>query len=139
MTVYWLLCKNTYLTPFILLEGTDRISLRGIIFREVASNILIHREYTNATPARMIMEYGQVKAENGNRPHGFGLLKLDIITPYPKNPVIGALFWEIHRADELASGMRNLMLYGKNYGGDVPQLIEGDIFKMIIPVPEFGE
>jgi len=31
--------------PFYL-EGTDRISIRDSIFREVASNILIHREYT---------------------------------------------------------------------------------------------
>ena len=57
----------------------------------------------------------------------------------PKNPVLGAFFREIDRADELGSGMRNLMLYGKKYGGADPQLIEGDIFRMVISVPEFGE
>ncbi|MFA5603160.1 MAG: hypothetical protein WDA21_05500 [Bacilli bacterium] len=31
------------------------------------------------------------------------------------------------------------MKYGKAYGGSHPQLIEGDIFKMIISVPEFGK
>ena len=35
--------------------------------------------------------------------------------------------------------MRNLMKYGKAYGGADPQLIEGDVFRMIISVPEFGE
>ena len=35
--------------PFFL-EGMERMSLRDAIFREVASNILIHREYTNAFP-----------------------------------------------------------------------------------------
>lgn len=31
------------------------------------------------------------------------------------------------------------MLYGKKYGGADPQLIEGDSFRMIISVPEFGK
>lgn len=68
-----------------------------------------------------------------------GTLKPETFAPYPKNPVIGAFFREIDRADELGSGMRNLMLYGKKYGGADPQLIEGDIFQMVISVPEFGE
>ena len=30
------------------------------------------------------------------------------------------------------------MRYGKAYGGADPELIEGDIFRIIIQVPEFG-
>ncbi|MFW5931115.1 MAG: helix-turn-helix domain-containing protein [Desulfosalsimonas sp.] len=123
--------------PFHL-EGTERKSLRDAIFREVASNMLIHREYTNATPARLIIEYGQVNTYNANRPHGFGRLDPEAFTPYPKNPVIGAFFREIDRADELGSGMRNMMKYGRKYGSEDPQLIEGDVFRMIISVPEFS-
>jgi len=41
--------------------------------------------------------------------------------------VIGAFFREIYRADELGSGMRKMMRYGKTYGGADPQLIEGDL------------
>ena len=122
--------------PFFL-EGTNRISLRAAIFREVAANILIHREYTNAYPAKLIIEYGQVRTENANKPHGFGLLNPATITPLPKNPVIGAFFREIHRADELGSGIRKLMRYGKIYGGADPEMIEGDIFRITIKVPEF--
>lgn len=84
------------------------------------------------------MEYQQVNTYNANRPHGFGRLDPETFTPYPKNPVIGAFFREIERADELGSGMRNMMKYGRKYGGDDPQLIEGDIFRMIISVPEFS-
>jgi ATP-dependent DNA helicase RecG len=76
---------------------------------------------------------------NANRPHGFGVLNPDNFAPYPKNPVIGAFFREIDRADELGSGMRKMMMYGKKYGGADPQLIEGDVFRMIISVPEFGK
>ncbi len=123
--------------PFYL-EGTDRISLRDTIFREVASNILIHREYTNAFPAKLIIEYGQVRTENANKPHGFGVLNPMTFTPFPKNPVIGAFFREIHRADELGSGTRKLMRYGKIYGGMDPELIEGDVFRTTIKVPEYS-
>ena len=35
--------------------------------------------------------------------------------------------------------MRKMMLYGKQYGDADPQLIEGDVFRMITKVPEFGE
>ena len=31
-----------------------------------------------------------------------------------------------------------MMLYGKKYGDADPELIEGDIFRMVISVPEFG-
>ena len=122
--------------PFYL-EGMERRSLRDAIFREVASNILIHREYASGVPARLIIERGKVTTYNANRPHGFGLLDPETAVPYPKNPVLGAFFREIDRADELGSGMRKMMLYGKKYGGVDPQLEEGDIFRMVISVPEF--
>jgi ATP-dependent DNA helicase RecG len=124
--------------PFYL-EGTERKSLREAIFREVASNMLIHREYASGEPARLIIEYGKVTTYNANRPHGFGVLDPETFAPYPKNPVIGAFFREIDRADELGSGMRNMMQYGKKYGGADPQLIEGDVFRMVVSVPEFGK
>jgi len=108
------------------------------VFREIASNILIHREYTHAFPAKLIIERGQVRTENSNKPHGFGTLNPATFTPFPKNPVIAAFFREIHRADELGSGMRNMMKYGQAYGGADPELIEADVFRMIIKVPEFG-
>lgn len=123
--------------PFFL-EGIERISLRDIIFREVASNLLIHREYTNAFPAKLIIEYGQVCTENANIPHGFGILNPATLTPFPKNPVIGAFFREIHRADELGSGSRKLMRYGKIYGGADPEMVEGDVFRTAIKVPEYS-
>lgn len=121
--------------PFYL-EGDIRISIRDIIFREVASNILIHREYMNAFPAKLIIERGQVRTENSNKPHGFGLIDPYTFTPYPKNPVIAHFFQQIGRADELGSGTLKLMKYGKSYGGTYPELIEGDVFRTIIKVPD---
>jgi ATP-dependent DNA helicase RecG len=36
--------------------------------------------------------------------------------------------------NELGSGVKNLFKYSKVYSGQDPQLIEGDIFKTIIPL-----
>jgi ATP-dependent DNA helicase RecG len=92
----------------------------------------------NAFPAKLIIERGQVRTENSNKPHGFGTLNPATFTPFPKNPVIGAFFREIHRADELGSGVRKMMHYGKAYGGADPEMIEGDVFRIVVKVPEFG-
>ena len=124
--------------PFYL-EGIERRSLRDNIFREVASNMLIHREYASGATSRLVIEYGRVVTDNPSRPHGFGRLDPVANVPYQKNPVIGRFFRQIDRADELGSGMRKMMLYGKKYGGSDPELFEGDNFRMIISVPEFGE
>ena len=63
---------------------------------------------------------------------------METFTPFPKTPVIAAFFRQIGRADELGSGMRKMMRYGKAYGGADPEMIEGDIFKIVVRVPEFG-
>jgi len=109
-----------------------------LIFREVASNILIHREYQNAFPAKLIIENGFVRTENSNKPHGIGAINPDTFSPFPKNPVIARFFREIGRADELGSGVRNLTKYGKYFGTEKPQLIEDTIFRIIIKCPEMG-
>lgn len=121
--------------PFYL-EGVQRISIRDKIFREIASNILIHREYFNAFPAKIIIEKNRIYAENSNKPHGHGIIDPENFSPYPKNPVIARIFKEIGLADELGSGVRNLVKYVQIYSNSLPQLIEEDIFKIIIPLTE---
>ncbi|MFZ3130997.1 MAG: RNA-binding domain-containing protein [Desulfosporosinus sp.] len=118
------------------LEKDQRISLRDHIFREVIANILIHREYVNPFPAKFIIEKNRVYTENSNKPHGSGLIDPANFSPFPKNPVIARFFKEIGWADELGSGVRNLFKYCKKYTGKEPQLIEEDIFKIIIPVSD---
>jgi len=126
--------------PFFL-EGVQRISLRDHIFREVAANMLIHREFLNAYPAKFIVEPNRVFAENSNKPHGHGLIDPAHFSPFPKNPVVARFFKEIGRADELGSGVRKLFKYCRHYtGGSDPELIEEDIFKCVIPLtPEATE
>ena len=116
-------------------EGEQRISLRDRIFREVVGNLLIHQEYTNAFPAKIIIEKERVLTENWNRPHRNGVIDPNNFSPYPKNPIIAKFFKEIGRVDELGSGVRNTFKYCKIYtSGSKPNFFEADIFKTIIPL-----
>jgi len=124
-----------YLPDPFYLEDDTRVSLRNKIFREAVANILIHREYLNAYPAKMIIEENRVIFENANRPHGYGLLDPESFSPYPKNPKIARVFKEIGLADELGSGVRNLFKYCKIYADKDPELIEEDVFKINIALP----
>lgn len=54
--------------------------------------------------------------------------------PVPKNPIIASFFNQIGNADELGSGTRNLYKYSKRYSGKDPKLVEGDIFRIIVPL-----
>jgi len=123
------------------LEGVQSVSLRDRLFREIVSNLLIHREFANGFPAKLIIERTRVYTENWSRPHGWGLVDPMNFAPFPKNPVIAKFFKEIGRVDELGSGVRNVFKYSPEYvPGAIPELIEGDIFKTIIPLKvEKGE
>ena len=119
------------------MEGDQRISIRDKIFREVIANTLIHREFTNEYPARLLISGSEVFIDNWNRPHGSGKLRLDSYSPFPKNPVIAAFFREIGRAEELGSGYRNSQRFTRLYSnGNEAEFIEGDVFRTVIPLIE---
>lgn len=92
-----------HLNDKFYLEKDQRVSLRDKIFREVASNVLIHREYFNPYPAKLVINGEEVFAENSNKPHGNGIINPTSFSPYPKNPTIAKFFKEI-------DGLRNLVL-----------------------------
>ncbi len=111
------------------MENEIRVSARNKLFREVIANMLIHREYSNAYPAKLIIEKDCVRTENGNKARGLGTISLTDFVPYPKNPVIASVFKEIGWAEELGSGVRNIVKYSKVYSGTIPEFIDGDVFK----------
>ena len=125
---------SKHLPDKFYLENDHRINIRDAIFREVATNILIHREYANPFPAKLIIGNSEIMTENSNKPHGHGKINPNKFSPFPKNPIIAKVFKEIGLVDELGSGVRNIYKYCKNYFGSEPSLIEEDIFKIIIPI-----
>jgi ATP-dependent DNA helicase RecG len=119
--------------PFFLIDNRN-ISVRDHIAKEIVSNILVHREFSGTFPARVIIERDRIVAENWNRALRHGRIDPANFEPYPKNPIIARFFVNIGNADTLGSGVRNLVKYTKLYSGGEPELIEGDIFKTIIPL-----
>ena len=75
-----------------------------------------------------------VVTENWSLPKNPGRIDPNNFSPYPKNPLLANFFINIGRADVLGSGVRNLYLFTKLYSGGEPELIDGDVFKTIIPL-----
>jgi ATP-dependent DNA helicase RecG len=126
------IAKHT-LDRFFLIDGLS-VSVRSKIAREIVSNSLVHREYSSAFPAKIIIERDQIVTENWNLPKHHGIINPENFTPYPKNPILASFFVNIGMADTLGSGVRNLYKFSKVYSGEEPKLVEGDIFKAFIPL-----
>lgn len=114
--------------PFYL-ENEQRISLRGVICREMVSNILIHREFSSSYPAKFVIENNRIYTENANRASWSGEITPENFEPNPKNPIIASFFRNIGLADKLGSGVRNIFKYAKYYQGGHPHFFEQDIFR----------
>ena len=126
------IAKHT-LDRFFLI-GDQSVSVRSIISRELVSNILVHREYTSAFPAKIIIERDRIVTENWSLPKSPGRIDPNSFVPYPKNPLLATFFINIGRADVLGSGVRNLYRFTKIYSGGEPELIDGDVFRTIVPL-----
>lgn len=118
------------------LDGIQSVSARDNILREIVSNLLAHRDFSSGYVAKLVIERNRIYTENANLSHGHGALSLATFEPFPKNPPISKVFREIGLADELGSGMRNTYKYTKMYSGGEPQFVEGDVFRITIPLTE---
>jgi ATP-dependent DNA helicase RecG len=111
------------------LEGDQSISLRDIIFREVVSNLLIHREHLNAFPSTFIIYSDNLEIKNANKPHNYGKLLPSKFEPFPKNPHIAQMFTQMGRTEELGTGIPKVYKYSKAYSDNEQiEFIENDIF-----------
>ena len=123
-----------HLPDKFFLENTMNKSLRNIILREMISNILMHREFSSSYTAKFVIEKDRMYVENANRATGEGCIIIENLEPNPKNPIIASFFRNIGYADQLGSGVRNLFKYSNYYSGREPKFIEGDIYKIIVPL-----
>lgn len=116
------------------IEGAQRIDVRNKIARELCVNTLIHREFSNPYPAKLIIEKDCLRTENANKAKMIGNIDIECYEPYPKNPKIAKFFKEIGLADELGSGVKNMVKYTKIYSNCIPEFKEDDIFRTKIPL-----
>jgi ATP-dependent DNA helicase RecG len=74
--------------------------------------------------------------ENANRAEGYGVILPENLEPNSKNPIVASFMRNIWMADELGSGTRRLHRYVPLYSGKPPEMLEGDIFKIIVPLDD---
>jgi ATP-dependent DNA helicase RecG len=130
--------KDKWPEKFYQGENGDRKDLRELIFRELVGNIIIHREYNNATPTEVIIYNDRVETTNPNRMRFRGPLDLETFDAEPKNPNIRAFFNILTWADEIGSGVKNMNKFVNAYtGGAHPMFIEDEPFLSIIPMVKF--
>lgn len=120
---------------FFLIDNVS-MSVRSAIAREIISNLLVHREFSSAFPAKLIIEKDKIYTENWNRARRIGRIEVQDFTPYPKNPILAKFFVNIGYADALGSGVRNLYKFTRIYSGGEPDFEEGDIFKLTVPLEQ---
>lgn len=102
----------------------------------MVSNVLMHREFSSSYVAKFVIEKERMFVENASRATGEGYVTVNNLEPNPKNPIIASFFRNIGYAEQLGSGVRNLFKYSKYYSGQEPEFIEGDIFRIIVPLDE---
>ena len=123
------------------MERTERQEKVDIIWQqlcywEMIANTLIHREFTSSYTAKFVIEKDRLYTENANRSSGDGIITPDNMEPNPKNPIIASFFRNIGWSDRLGSGVRNIFKYSKYYSGEEPEFVEGDVFRIIVPLNE---
>ena len=129
---------NRHLPDKFYMEGDQRIDLRDKIFREVIGNIIIHREYTNATATELIIGEDAVRTLNPNNPYFNGIMDLNHFNPHPKNPNIRKFFMALGWADEIGSGIRNTRNYLPYYVENAtPVFIDEPLFRTVIPLVRY--
>ncbi len=124
-----------HLNDKFYIEDDQRINVRDVIARELCANLLIHREYSNPYPAKLVITKDSIITENANKPRTIGFIDLNNYSPYPKNPKIAGFFKEIGLADELGSGIKKIAKYTKIYsGGGEPLFKDDEIFIANVPL-----
>ncbi|MDR1541240.1 MAG: putative DNA binding domain-containing protein [Clostridiales bacterium] len=118
------------------LEDDARISLRNAISREILANTLVHREFTSSYMAKFVIERDRMYTENANRAASDNPITPANFEPNPKNPIVSSFFRNIGLADELGSGTIKLFKYVFRYSGKEPQMLDGDIFRAIVPLDD---
>lgn len=81
-------------------------------------------------------EQHRMYTENANRSSGDGIITPDNMEPNQNNPIIASFFRNIGWSDRLGSGVRNIFKYSKYYSGEEPEFVEGDVFRIIVPLNE---
>ena len=85
--------------------------LRNMLFREIVSNLLLHREYASTFSSKLLIFSDRVVTENWTKPMQIGNVTLDSLETHTKNPLTTKVFREMKWAEELGSRKKNIKKY----------------------------
>jgi ATP-dependent DNA helicase RecG len=96
-------------------RGINRLDLRNMLFREIVSNLLLHREFASTFSSKLLIFSDRVITENWTKPMQIGDVTLDTLETHTKNPLITKVFREMKWAEELGSGKKNIKKFAPLY------------------------
>lgn len=124
--------ENNIEMPFYLNKQGHTYNAVGVVIRELVSNILIHREFMDKTPARILIYKDKIISENANSPKLFSKIDLNNNEPFSKNSTIARIFRMIGYADEVGSGFEKIKNICEEFLKSKPTIEDKDIFKVDI-------
>ncbi len=119
-------------SPFFLDENGVTYNATGVVVREIVGNILIHRDFMDATSPKITLYKDRLVATNPNMSRNYQVLDVDNFEPFSKNAIIAKVFRKIGYADELGSGVRKINDSCVKYFKSKPIFEDKDIFKVEI-------
>ncbi|GHT37572.1 hypothetical protein FACS189435_2870 [Bacteroidia bacterium] len=98
-----------------LSNGQTMVNIREMIFKEVLSNFLAHREYTYKYPSRLLIFSDRVITENGSTPLPAASQSFMALEPKAKNPLIAKVFQAMGWMGLPGSGKETILKYAPFY------------------------
>lgn len=104
----------------------------NVVVRELVSNVLIHRDFLDATGTQILLYKDRIEVINPNNPKTYDNVNMNEFEPFSKNPVIAKTFRKIGYADELGSGFGKIENACANYFKSTPVVEDKEVFKVIV-------
>lgn len=117
--------------------GRGRISLRDLLFREILSNFIIHREYYYNYAARILIYNDRFITENWTKQIQRGAVTVDTLVPNVKNPIITHVFELMDYYEGVGKGMKRIKELTPRYHEGAYSVIDNeDLFRLTLMLPK---
>ena len=118
--------------PFYLSPNGVTYNAVNVVVRELVSNVLIHRDFLDATGTQILLYRDRIEVSNPNNPKTYKDIEMNDLEPFSKNPIIAKTFRKIGYADELGSGFEKIENACANYFKSTPVVKDKEVFKTVV-------
>ena len=118
--------------PFYLSPNGVTYNAVNVVVRELVSNVLIHRDFLDATGTQILLYRDRIEVSNPNNPKTYKDVEMNDLEPFSKNPIIAKTFRKIGYADELGSGFEKIENACATYFKSTPVVKDKEVFKTVV-------